>query len=98
MSKHTQGRWLTSNNGELIKTLDDSQGEVIVAMVFRQNQKANAYLISSAPDMLEALKKFSDYVNQEQSSTDGPVKYSNSTIQLLAFMARDAIAKAEGKA
>jgi hypothetical protein len=58
---------------------------------------ANARLIAAAPDLLEALKSFSDYVHVEQSSTDGAVTYSTTTINHFAFMARAAIAKATGE-
>lgn len=42
-----------------------------------------------------ALERFSTYVHAEQSSTDGQVYYSPSTINHFAFMARAALAKQE---
>ena len=48
-------------------------------------------------DLLEALRDFSDYVRDEQCSTDGAVTYSNTQINRLAFKARAAIAKATGE-
>ena len=48
-------------------------------------------------ELLEALKDFSDYVRNEQNSTDGAVTYSNTQIHRLVFNARAAIAKAEGE-
>jgi hypothetical protein len=59
--------------------------------------KRDARLIAAAPDLLEALQKFSDYVHAEQSSTDGAVTYSTTTINHFAFLARAAIAKATGE-
>ena len=39
----------------------------------------------------EALQDFSDYVRNEQMSTDGPVNYSNTQINRLVFKARKAL-------
>lgn len=38
--------------------------------------------------MREVLQDFSNYVRDEQNSTDGPVQYSSSRIEVLAFNAR----------
>lgn len=46
--------------------------------------------------LLEALCDFSEYVHNEQCSTDGAVQYSTTQINRLVFKARDAIAKATG--
>ena len=48
-------------------------------------------------DMIGVLKGFSDYVRDEQCSTDGAVTYSTTTVNHWAFLARDAIAKATGE-
>ena len=58
---------------------------------------ANARLIAAAPDLLDALRDFSDYVRNEQNSTDGAVIYSNTQIHRLVFKARAAIAKTTGE-
>lgn len=55
-----------------------------------------AQLLSAAPELLEALKEFSDYVHSEQCATDGAVQYGTARIERLAFIARAAIAKATG--
>jgi hypothetical protein len=55
---------------------------------------ANARLIAAAPDLLEVLKAFSDYVRDEQMATDGAVTYPTTAINHWAFLARAAIAKA----
>ena len=47
-------------------------------------------------DMIGVLKGFSDYVRDEQCSTDGAVTYSTTAVNHWAFLARDAIAKATG--
>ena len=49
-------------------------------------------------ELVEALKDFSDYVRNEQNSTDGAVVYSNTQIHRLVFKARAAISKATGDA
>lgn len=59
---------------------------------------ADGDLIAAAPDLLEALQDFENYVLTEQNSTDGKVQYSNSEINRLVFKARVAIAKATGGA
>ncbi len=48
-------------------------------------------------DLIAVLRAFSDYVRDEQSSTDGAVTYSTTTVNHWAFLARDAIAKATGE-
>src|SRR5574337_33278 len=59
--------------------------------------EANAKLIAAAPELLDALKAFSDYVHAEDCSTDGRVEYSSGQIRSMAFRARAAIAKATGE-
>lgn len=53
-------------------------------------------LMSERNELLAVLQKFSDYVRTEQSSTDGAVTYSTTTINHFAFLARDAITKTTG--
>ena len=48
-------------------------------------------------ELLEVLKAFSDYVRDEQNSTDGAVTYSTTAINHWAFLARAATAKATGE-
>jgi hypothetical protein len=44
-------------------------------------------------ELLQLLQQFSDYVHVEQSSTDGAVTYSTSTVNHFAFMARHLLQK-----
>lgn len=46
--------------------------------------------------LLEVLERFSNYVHAEQSSNDGTVTYSTTTINHFAFLARAAIESACG--
>ena len=48
-------------------------------------------------ELLEVLKAFSDYVRDEQNSTDGAVTYSTTAINHWAFLARAATANATGE-
>jgi hypothetical protein len=63
----------------------------------RRLHEENERLKTAAPDLLEVLKAFSDYVRDEQMATDGAVTYSTTTINHWAFLARAAIAKARGE-
>lgn len=56
-----------------------------------------ARLMAINQELLKILKAFSDYVRDEQSSTDGAVTYSTTAINHWAFLARAAINKATGK-
>lgn len=48
-------------------------------------------------ELLDVLKAFSDYVRDEQNSTDGAVTYSTTAINHWAFLARATINKATGE-
>jgi hypothetical protein len=103
MSKHTPGPWLTTESTEHWGRVN-----VTVQAAFTANEiatawqgttdvnRANARLIAAAPDLLEVLKAFSDYVRDEQMATDGAVTYPTTAINHWAFLARAAIAKATG--
>ena len=99
-SKHTPGPWKTShelNDGfSIVRQIGEGNNLLPVAIaVFTRNYntenievaKANARLIASAPELLEACKK----VLAEFKKLNPP--YLLPTIDLLA----NAIAKAEGK-
>ena len=108
MSKHTPGPWVADldtypvmvrSQSEMWNLVDEFGNKEGVAGVFVANtgdNKNNAILIAAVPDLLETLKKFSDYVRDEQMATDGAVTYSTTTINHFAFLARAAIAKATG--
>lgn len=97
---HTQGPWSYIGNGDVVaKSEKYCGGEKDIASVFltvNDEDEANARLIAAAPELLRSLKDFSDYVRNEQNSTDGAVTYSNTQINRLVFYARAAIAKATG--
>jgi hypothetical protein len=98
-NKHTPGPWHTEGGHIIagafrvarVDNPDDHGG------VDWEEADANGKLISMAPKLLEVLQEFSKYVHTEQCSTDGAVTYSNTQINRLAFLARDAIAKATGE-
>ena len=108
MSKHTPGPWSAdiktypimvisqSETWPLVDELGSEEGRAGVFVANTGDNKANSLLIAAAPQLLEVLQKFSDYVHAEQSSTDCAVTYSTTTINHFAFLARAAIAKATG--
>jgi hypothetical protein len=65
MEKHTSGPWKLTGHGELIIGRDQIYGEVAIAEA-KFNWKANARLISAAPDLLEALQ---DLVNAQPEAS-----------------------------
>ena len=97
-AKHTQGPWEFANaNTVLVGPKIDDKPIWLRPVVLRAEtaiRADDAALIAAAPDLLAALQAFSDFVRDEACATDGPVKYSASQITALAFMAREAIAKA----
>jgi hypothetical protein len=90
MSKFTPGKWRarpSKYGGEI--HIDDTNGKAIAAihrMKEDGEQEANAHLIASAPDLLEACKMFLTLVTEQQL-------FSGAAL----VKAKDAIAKAEGK-
>lgn len=93
MSAHTPGPWIavvtdTTCGGEpAIWEITDKHGGVIAEDI--SHNPANAHLISSAPDLLLALRfLLADYVAIEGEKITGS--------SLPADMARAAIAKAKG--
>lgn len=59
MSEHTESPWIYSHN-----TVSGGNGSETVAEVYgfdTPEKKANGKLISSAPDLLEALQKIADW-------------------------------------
>lgn len=69
------------------------------ANLFADSIESDAEIIAlkkQRDELLEALCDFSEYVHNEQCSTDGAVQYSTTQINRLVFKARDAIAKAKG--
>ena len=100
MSKHTLGPWEVrkSEPWVIAKAYGNMKSVVHLNLPIEQSeeQRANARLIAAAPDLLEVLKAFSDYVRDEQMATDGAVTYPTTAINHWAFLARAAIVKATG--
>lgn len=97
-SKHTPGPWTARyapGYDRWIVDAQDSRGLIPVANIIRQDDDedwANARLIEAAPDMLEALRELVAEAD-EHPGWEGH-QFKNTA----GFnMAREAIAKAEGK-
>jgi hypothetical protein len=55
-TKHTKGEWHVTPNGEYVGTLGQGKtGVCMILMKGREEGQANAKLIASAPELLEAL-------------------------------------------
>lgn len=98
MSGHTKGPWDLSREPEsdcyTITFTEESGREWCLADVYGSSPvaKANATLISSAPDLLEALEAITDLYSHESSVGESSMRlYDARSIALLA------ISKAKGK-
>ncbi len=68
-TKHTQGEWFVSNhNNELkVRARNTMMGTVCtINTLFEDEAEANAKLIASAPDLLEALEAARKLIHQER--------------------------------
>ena len=85
--KHTKGKWTASHISEFEFDIIDENGRTISTVTNWKEQEANASLIASAPELIEALQSINDLkVNlgwQDWAKKVGRI-------------AREAIAKAEG--
>jgi hypothetical protein len=92
MSKHTPGPWVADIKADGFTEVWNNDYSMFIAkrhpMNDRDEAKANAALIASAPDLLESLEQVADYL-----SSGVPV-YAGS---LLHEEIRAAIAKARGE-
>lgn len=111
MSKHTPGPWLVvwgssephigaSIIGDLPN--DYTVAELLNHLPVKHQCEANAYLISAAPDMLEALRAIDTFWSEDRPS--GPETKARSgfaelheTTRAVWRQIRAAIAKAEGR-
>lgn len=100
MSKHTAGPWMirevTHSNapGQTAYAIDFNEDqEHVVDLVY---EKADAILISAAPDLLEALEAILPFIPVTTASEGGAAKYSENV--RAADMVRAAIYKARGEA
>lgn len=102
MSKYTKGPWKADHMGMYVFGPDEGGGQMVATMrgtgymsstlgytdeQIEEEQKANAALVSAAPDLLEALKEL-----QASYWIDDPERAANAIMA-----AGDAIAKAEGR-
>lgn len=104
MSAHTPGPW-TDESGDGSKWgVFDADGRAVAlaqqivslrADVYQAERTANARLIAAAPDLLAACKSFVEYEKAMDSGdhVGGMLAYSQFSRE-----AREAIAKAEGRA
>ena len=102
--KHTPGPWAVGEVRNNQIDIDHEQYEegaislhlarVAARQTWFQEAVANAYLIAAAPDLLKALRNFSDNVHSVQAATRGIGQFDKTQITLLAVEARFAISKA----
>jgi len=99
MSKHTPGPWHTDIFSLQVLS-ENSLGICQLQAQFGSdpfpNYRANARLISAAPDLLEALKMYELFANEAEEHGETPV--SRTLLRAARSQARAAIAKAEGEA
>lgn len=90
MSRHTPGPWGLYDGGTIISTVGDAAKAIaVLAPLWPDQQKANAYLIAAAPDLLSAAKGALAYMSNALRC--GPEGETCRRLRL-------AIAKAEGEA
>lgn len=96
MAKHTQGDW--SERDGIIYPPDDCDGHVWIAdLRGATNTKANAKLISAAPDLLEALKAMQKAFNQLLPGIGNIACQDYANINEAPILAARAISKATGQ-
>lgn len=59
-TKHTQGQWKATKNNTLIYS--EKSNSIIAELYGSENEEADAKLIASAPELLEALKEISNAI------------------------------------
>lgn len=95
MNKHTKGPWNIHECETLeIHPFNDTMGTKIICEIPKDakgNKKANAHLIASAPELLEALKQEHDFACQEHFISQG-VEHDENSCGVCQL-----IKKAEGK-
>ena len=94
--KHTKGKWTASHISEFEFDIIDENGRTISTVKNWNEQEANANLIASAPELIEALQSINElkvnlgFPNRQDQLVDWARKVGR--------IAREAIAKAEGGA
>lgn len=85
MFKYTAGPWFTQvssgPNGVQAQVRDNDGGVVCLCKASKGNKVANAYLISGAPDMLEALKHILHRYSYDGSSEDAAIIQARAAIK-----------------
>jgi len=95
--KHTKGKWIASHISEFeIDIIDEKHRKTLATVTDWNEQEANANLIASAPELIEALQSINElkvnlgFPNRQDQLVDWARKVGR--------IAREAIAKAEGGA
>jgi len=95
-TKHTPAPWKLDNKNEIIA---DNKNESLIAEVFDQaeNWKANARLMSAAPELLNALQRLLNAFKADgKISPNMPIKISLETNGAAIQQAIKAISRARG--
>lgn len=95
MSKHTLGPWKAQSIGDAfyIESLNGLVAETKPRLLNSEEEEANAHLIASAPELLEALVFVTEELRGYASEYDGPSVGTSRKISA----ALSAIAKAKGE-
>lgn len=96
MSSHTPGPWAVRwpEDDELHEIYAENGGDLICYPAWTANQKANVPLIAAAPELLAALKRLVEEVEESMESDSDWKGYETRAMK----QASEAIAKAEGRA
>ena len=94
MSKHTPGPWINGGEGRSIGRNEEMTFlfALTQSRVTKKEQRANALLATSAPDLLEALENLLDWFGDDRREWDG-WEGGNEMLD----KAKQAIAKAKGQ-
>ena len=93
MSKHTPGPWVNGGEGRSIGRNEEMTFlfALTQSRVTKKEQRANALLATSAPDLLEALELYDEFSKANDDWRD------DDDIPGFVIKAREAIAKAKGQ-
>ena len=94
MSKHTPGPWVNGGEGRSIGRNEEMTFlfALTQSRVTKKEQRANALLATSAPDLLEALENLLDWFGDDRREWDGW-----EGVNEMLDKAKQAIAKAKGQ-
>lgn len=105
MSKHTKGKWgfRSTPGGRLVVTVEVSYIAEVLYLAEEGEQKANAHLITAAPELLYSLKECSGYLEasfEEIAASTYEAKKKDTILNALGELMIEVnrtIAKAEGE-